>query len=258
MRHKIDKDRLIRNFSRYAHLYDKYASIQRLAAKELIKEITQKNVTNILEIGCGTGNYTKLLKERFKEATIQALDISKKMVETAQKKLVGKGVEFIVADAEAMVIGPSFSLITSNAAFQWFDNLGRVCKKYKEALRENGVLAFSSFGPLTFWELNRCLNIAIGKNVSLSSAYFLDKGMLEEILKRDFKKVIIRELITKEKYHSLKELLWKIKYTGTRGSGLGSQFLGQRRLLERMEEIYQAEFGQIKATYQIFFSKAIN
>lgn len=256
MNRLADKDRLIRNFSRYAHLYDKYADVQRLMAYELIKEVPCDGSRSILEIGCGTGNYTRLLRDRFKSAHLKALDISKAMVEIAKDKLQDDGIEFLVGDGELIELDDRYDLITSNAAFQWFDCLEKALANYKDALITNGVIAFSIFGPKTFWELSHTLKEAF-ENESISSDDFLDKEILAKILRRYFMRVSVREFELKEKHSSLMELLNKIRYTGARGDGSNGYHPWSRRSLERVEDIYKRGFGSIEASYQIFFCRAM-
>ncbi len=91
----IDKELIKRNFSRYAEYYDQYCSVQSLCARKLIEKnktdcirsLLSKRASGplrILEIGCGTGNYTKLLIKRFPNAEIKALDISPAMIKIAK------------------------------------------------------------------------------------------------------------------------------------------------------------------------------
>jgi len=51
----------------------------------------------ILELGCGPGNVTRLLKFRFPESQIVALDLAPKMIEIARKQL--PEVDFRIMDA---------------------------------------------------------------------------------------------------------------------------------------------------------------
>ncbi len=83
----MDKQTLIKNFSKYAYAYDKYADVQNTAAFELISQIRENGFKSILEIGCGTGNYTAILRQKFKIAKIKAVDISGKMIEIARNKV---------------------------------------------------------------------------------------------------------------------------------------------------------------------------
>ncbi len=213
-----------KNFSRCAHTYDEYADIQYLAAGDLIKETPDRDFRNILEIGCGTGNYTVLLREKFKDVPIKALDRSKDMIKIAKKKLEGKRIEFVIADAEQLELNEKFDLITSNAALQWFRDLDLSIIKYKDALTEDGVLSFSVFGPRTFWELGYSLGKAAARDIAISAAHFLGKDRIDEILRAHFREIIIKERIIKETFSSLTELLNKIKCSGVRGEALYNFF----------------------------------
>jgi len=247
----MDKETLIRNFSRCAHSYDHYADVQKVAALRLLEEIKDKSFEKILEIGCGTGNYTYLLKERFKDAELKVIDISEKMIEVASKKLNCGGIEFVVADAEKIQLNEDFDLITSNACFQWFEYLEDTLMKYNDALKKNGIILFSLFGPLTFWELGESFKSLL-KDVKLESTDFLTKEMIEEILRKNFKDVRIKEVRYKEIFPDLCELLRKIKYTGARGEGFHKTYLGLR-FVQKLERLYVDRFNKIEATYQVFF-----
>lgn len=49
--------------------------------------LIKSNQPKILELGCGPGNVTRLLKLRFPESEITAVDLAPKMIEIAQKQL---------------------------------------------------------------------------------------------------------------------------------------------------------------------------
>lgn len=247
----MDKSKIADNFSRYAHLYDKYASVQNKAASELASSLKSRNISRILELGCGTGNYTLLLREKFKEARIRALDISEEMVGVARNKLKNENIEFMVADAEDIIPDKDFDLVTSNACFQWLNNLEKVLPGYAGLLPKGGVFSFSIFGPQTFCELNAVLKSVLEDSVD--SAYFCNHDRLKEILKDNFKSVKIKEVCYKESFTGLRGLLEKIKYSGVKGSGLSKKIYFSRGLLEKLEKAYLDKFQQIHVTYQVFF-----
>lgn len=253
----INKNRVKINFSRHAKFYDEYSSIQNLCAKKLISKIKDKGINRILDIGCGTGNYTQMLRQKFPKANIEALDISKKMIEKAKEKLKNENIKFIIDDAETANINKRFDLISSNASFQWFVNLENTLKKYANLLNENGVVLFSFFGPQTFYELKESLNIFSKKNVLLSANEFETKGTIEIILNSLFKKVEIKEEIYSEKYISLMELLKKIKYTGTSGNGYKGDNFWTSKMIKDVEKVYLNNFKNIISNYQVFFCQGI-
>jgi malonyl-CoA O-methyltransferase len=253
----IDKEIIKRNFSRYAAYYDRYSSIQNLCASRLISKIKTNNFANILEVGCGTGNYTKLLSERFSKAKIKTIDISFEMIKVAKEKLPDRKIEFVLTDGETADFNERFDLISSNACFQWFTNLEKSLARYKRLLNRNGVISFSTFGPLTFRELDISLRELFIENIETSSCAFLEKINIKKILKSLFKEIEIEQKIYKETYASLSELLKKIKYTGTTGSAEKKRNFWTPQTIDKLEKIYKGRFKGITATYEALFCKGV-
>ncbi len=240
-----NKDIIQKNFSRCARFYDRYSAVQNKNAHELIERLNGSQFARILDIGCGTGNYTSLLRERFHDSHVTAIDVSPEMLEVAAQKLGRYGIDFIAADGETFRTPQTFDLITSNACFQWFDNLKTALENCAASLRENGTILFSTFGPATYEELAACLG-------HVSSSAFLDDRRLVEAMARSFENVRVHEQVSKETYGTLRQLLDTIKYTGTRGLGTPGRNIGRQQLAQ-LEESYRDKFGEIIATYQVFF-----
>lgn len=232
----MDKQAIIRNFSKHAGTYDRYCDAQNLAASKLAAGLSSIKPGKILEIGCGTGNYTLLLRRKFKSAQITALDISKEMLEAARHKIGGNHIDFLLGDAEKCDFSAKFDLITSNACFQWFEDLGAALIKYKQKMRRGGMILFSIFGPETFRELN----------APVSAHNFIAEGKIKKIMVENFRKARIEEFIFRQSFARLKDLLEKIKYTGARGEGPGDRVYLPRKILN----------APIKATYQVFLCRA--
>lgn len=251
----IDKEIIARNFSRSARFYDSYADIQLRAALELLGQVKGKKPSRILEIGCGTGNYTLLLRRQYRDASLRAVDVSEKMIEVAREKLKDEKVDFsVVGYGQKYEPGQVFDLITSNACFQWFEDLESALLEYKNMLNENGMITFSVFGPLTFRELNSSLK-KISGGISVEAKRFKTALQIKKILLRNFKKINIKEKIYVEHYPDLASLLRKIKYTGIRGSGLKGKKAFSRGTLDTLEKLYLKKFSVIKTTYQVFFCR---
>lgn len=251
----MDKEIIARNFSRCACFYDRYANVQNKSGLEILNQMPGCNFNRVLEIGCGTGNYTRLLKHKFKKARITALDISAKMLEVARGKIKDKNIEFITADAEsADFANDTFDLITSNACFQWFQDLEAALKKYKSLLKKGGLISFSIFGPLSFWELNVSLKSVI-KDVSIAANNFINSDKINRALGKTFADARIKEMIYQESFGSIMELLNKIKYTGVRGDSAKVHL--SRKDIKRLEEAYLNKFQRIRATYQILFCRGV-
>ena len=62
----------------------------------------QKNI-KILEIGCGTGAFTRFLNQALPDAQVTAIDLSPNYIKKAKSRTVDKGaVDFMVADAQSL------------------------------------------------------------------------------------------------------------------------------------------------------------
>ncbi|MCM8820321.1 MAG: methyltransferase domain-containing protein [Candidatus Omnitrophica bacterium] len=250
----LNKEKIIKNFSKYAHLYDFYSDIQKFSAIKLIKYLNCLPPKDILEIGCGTANYTKLLHKKFPSSFIDAIDISVQMIEKAKEKLVHKNVNFYVCDGENIKKNKKYDLITSNMCFQWFVNLEKSLLLYKDLLRKNGYILFSTVGPLTFYELNCVILDLFGKDKIHFTLNFKDKITLEKIMKKIFKNVLVEEIIYKRCYTSVFKLFKHITYTGSKGDALVKHILTPTTFL-KLQNLYKQRFGKIIATYQIYFCR---
>ncbi|MCL5674815.1 MAG: methyltransferase domain-containing protein [Candidatus Omnitrophica bacterium] len=253
----MNKQAILKNFSRCAEYYDFYSNIQNECAMELIRMFRNKNFQKILEPGCGTGNYTMILKNRFPDARITAFDLSPEMINRARGKLNNDSVDFSVKDAEEPGLSGKFDLITSNAVFQWLEDIKNAFEKYKRLLVPEGVFAFSMFGPDTFKELQKVLSICYKKDFSISAGCFMSENEIRRILKSTFGHVYIFEETIRIKYESLFHLLETIKYTGIRGD-VKTGNLWTKNFLTAIQNLYIEIFGGIMTTYQIFLCKTEN
>jgi len=251
----MDKSVIRDNFSRYAKYYDRYSAVQDTSASSLIDYIEPDRLSRILDIGCGTGTYTELLLKRFPAADITAVDISEDMIAIAKEKLNQKQVRFIVSDGETLNLREKFNLITSNACFQWFDNLETALGNYRRWLFPNGIILFSMFGQRTFFELKDSLKYISKDDSSISTDRFMSKARIGTVLKKVFRKVEIKEKTLIEAYSSLAQLLRKIKYTGTTGNGTSIKGIWTPDRLHKLEAAYIRKFGRIRATYQAIFCR---
>lgn len=124
-----------------AEQYEKFLKQRTLPSLDLVNAIPCKNPERIIDIGCGTGNSTEILKNRFPYAEIIGLDSSANMLVTAREKF--PDIEFICLDAgkELDKLTGKFDIVFSNACIQWIPEHEKLLKNLMGLLNENGVLA---------------------------------------------------------------------------------------------------------------------
>lgn len=119
--------------------YLKFEDERTRAARDLLARVPPGDYPSIVDLGCGPGNSTELLIERFPDAAIIGVDRSPDMLRQAAQRL--PGVEFIEADLGSWTPGGAERLIFANAVFQWVPDHQLVMRRLFEALPPAGVLA---------------------------------------------------------------------------------------------------------------------
>ncbi len=242
-------------FARAARTYDRYAQVQRMAARQLLGRIGLRRADTIAEIGCGTGCYTEMLLKRYRPSRITATDTAEEMLETARSRREWPGTEFKIAHAASDLPITGIDLVTSNASLHWVHTIGDCLEAYYRMLRRGGVIAFSCFGPDTYSELRQSLSLLRGEHTALPSSFFPSRRMLQREMFSRFGNVTVEEMHATIRFASLYELLRMIKYTGTRGQGDGRSALWTARIIAKLERLYREYHGSLEATYHIIFCK---
>ncbi|MEN8258156.1 MAG: methyltransferase [Thermodesulfobacteriota bacterium] len=213
------KDHIRQRFSRAAHSYDQYAHVQRQAAEWLMESLTQQPAA-ILEIGCGTGNLTRLLADRFPEARITALDFADAMLAEARNKVGGSGrVCFHCVDGEAFISSTAerYDLVISNATLQWFTDLSATFHHLGRLLNDDGRVALSLFGPGSFQELATAMREIVDPAIQLPAEFFCAAKDAEALARKVFNRVGVATQVIEREYATFFDILDHIKKTGTGG-----------------------------------------
>jgi malonyl-ACP O-methyltransferase BioC len=242
-------------FSRSAESYDGYATIQQEVGRQLLEMLDRSDCATILELGCGTGNFTSLLAQRFAGARIRAVDVSPAMIQVAARKFRDRRVTLRVADAETMNFAGPHDLVAANASFHWFEDLPATVPKLARACAAEGTLLFSTFGPETYRELNVCLRERWGPDVACVAEGFPEHTVLEDLLRQHFQSSEVCERMHTHRFDCLWDLLRTIKYTGTQGRRSAERRF-TRADMRKLEQAYLARFSGIVATYQVFYGVA--
>lgn len=116
-------------------------------ALDLISRIPLSYPAAVLDLGCGPGNSTQALRDRFPEAEIWGIDSSEEMLRTARESV--SQAKFFLFDAtdDLQKLGRKFDLIFSNACIQWIPDHPALFRNMTAILKEDGILAIQT--PMT-------------------------------------------------------------------------------------------------------------
>ena len=122
-----------------AEQYLKFADERTRAARDLLAHVPLDQPRLVYDLGCGPGNSTELLIERFAQARIVGVDSSPDMLAKARRSY--KQAEFVEGDLKNWQPGENADLLFANAVFQWVPDHMRVLQRLLGTLPKGGVLA---------------------------------------------------------------------------------------------------------------------
>ena len=121
-----------------ANQYLKFENQRTLPAIDLANRIKDLAPATVLDIGCGPGNSTNIVKKAFPDADVIGIDSSQDMIEKA--KLNYPDITFKLLDANSLT--ERYDVIFSNACLQWIpDHAHLIPYLIKDHLNDGGVIA---------------------------------------------------------------------------------------------------------------------
>lgn len=240
----MDKDLIRKRFAKAASSYDTEACIQRDVAGKMAglidRFIPPEAHRNVLEIGCGTGIFTRLYTGRYHPEKLWLNDLCPEM-EFFHPVLEEENVSFLPGDAENIILPEGLTLITSCSAIQWFEDPGMFFRNCFGKLEPGGYMAVSTFGKGNMREF------AAVTGASLS---YKDKEEMEHFTEGMFETVYTGEELLTLNFGTPADVLRHIRKTGVTGirkerwtKGTLSSFTG------RYTELYGQDGRGVPLTY---------
>lgn len=122
------------------------------ATLSLLKDVKNKKV---LDLGCGTGFYTKILKHH--GADVCGVDISPNMIAIAEREI--KGVDFRVGSVYALPYKTShFNIVLAALVIEHLTDLNKAFEEVNRILKKDGTFIFSLHNPVTSATRPECKN----------------------------------------------------------------------------------------------------
>jgi trans-aconitate 2-methyltransferase len=130
--------------------YLKFAEERTQPCRDLAARIAVPNVRRVIDLGCGPGNSTAVLRDRWPDANFTGLDSSGEMIERARSEypqqcwIAGEITKW-AADGDG---GGQFDVVFSNAALQWVDDHAALYPRLLDRVAPGGALAIQIPGNI--------------------------------------------------------------------------------------------------------------
>lgn len=133
------------NYDRYLvpYIFEPYA-------KDLLARTDHAGVSHVLETACGTGSVTALLRNTLPpEVRLVATDLNGDMITIGKKILADKGIEWMVADAQALPFeNDSFDLLVCQFGLMFIPDKATALKEAYRVVRLGGRIVFNTWDKL--------------------------------------------------------------------------------------------------------------
>ncbi|MBB5957834.1 trans-aconitate 2-methyltransferase [Saccharothrix tamanrassetensis] len=104
---------------------------------ELMARVGAESPRRVVDLGCGPGNLTATLVDRWPSAVVEALDSSPEMVRAARVR----GLDARVGDVAAWQPAPDTDVVVTNAVLQWVPGHEDLLRHWVDALPPGAWLA---------------------------------------------------------------------------------------------------------------------
>jgi trans-aconitate 2-methyltransferase len=125
--------------------YLKFADPRARPFADLVARVATEDPAVVVDLGCGPGNTTRTLADRWPRAHVTGIDADVAMIDAAQRVAadVPDGrLSFASADIETWSPGGPVDVIVSNAALHWVPTHVELLPRWLGVLRPGGTLAF--------------------------------------------------------------------------------------------------------------------
>jgi trans-aconitate 2-methyltransferase len=122
--------------------YLAYDDLRLRPGLDLLARIPVDAPERVVDLGCGPGNLTLALADRWPRAEIAGVDDSEPMLEEAVARDTDRRVSWMPGDLRTWAAAHRVDVIFSNAALHWVGDHPRVLHHWLGQLTPGGVLAF--------------------------------------------------------------------------------------------------------------------
>jgi trans-aconitate 2-methyltransferase len=135
MRPQFPKSRMSWSAKQYVAFEDERTR----PVRDLLSAVPAGTMGRAIDLGCGPGNSTEVLAQRFPQAEVSGIDSSEDMILAARQRL--PKLRFEVADVAGWRDPGPYDVILANAVFQWIPDHATLFPALLRKLAPGGALA---------------------------------------------------------------------------------------------------------------------
>lgn len=240
----IEAKRVSQRFTAAAHTYDQHAAAQQRICAHLLAMLKQQrplHFQRVLEIGCGSGGFTRLLQAEGEVGEWCLNDLCESWSSELSKHLEHAHWRWLGGDAERLAFPGSFDLIASANALQWMRELPAFLRRLSASLAPQGLLLFNLFASDNLLEVKAIT----GQGLTYPSPSAVQSWLEKEyrILRMEEERIVLT-------FADPMEVLRHLKYTGVTANATGVWTKGkQAHFCEAYRERFATAEGKVTLTY---------
>ena len=250
----INKSQVALRFAQAGQSYAEHAVVQRKIAQQLFDLIAQycpKQLNQVFEMGCGSGNLSHLLIENLQIEHLILNDLYSEVQQHFQAAKIQavqtqQMIEFLIGDIEQLNFPQNNDLIASSSVLQWMGDLEAVFAKARYSLNSQALLCFSTFGQQNLQEIKALTGQGLD--------YLSLENIQEKLQQSGFEILHISEQIEALNFEHPKQILQHLKATGVTATASNFRWTKQSLqdfYLNYQQFLLQNEIG--KALYPLSY-----
>lgn len=243
----LERLRLItQRFTKAIGTYPHESTVQHQIAQRMTRLLKQhlplSSYQQVVEFGCGTGTYSRLLLDTFRPKQMWINDICSEMQHSCSDLLAHSShTTFLPGDAESIPFPGETTLITSCSALQWFQHPGSFFQKCNQSLQPDGYLAFSTFGKENMKEIRHLTGHGLA---------YLTKEELTTRLAPLYDLIHVEEETVTLTFATPMQVLYHLKQTGVTGTSSQTWTRSKLNLFcKEYQRLFATPEGNVSITY---------